>query len=415
MKIAVFSDVFMDVPGGIPSSILAQKEGLEALGHEVTVFAPGLSKKSLKTAKLRDSVELVPSHKLLKLNGAPVSKRPGVVIKAIIKKYPKFDFDVVHVHYEASCSIAGAKLARQFSKPLIQTMHGREDMAVAINIPLGLRTIVASLLSFLHSRYIPHSFKIAKDRNLAPTCARAKMWELMVNHANFADKVITPSAHFARKLEGFGVKRQITVVSNGVADQMVKEVEQRVARTNGTLLRKVEDGDVLRLFWNSRLSNEKRIIPFLEALKLMKEPFYCTFCGDGNALNKARKFSQKNGLDKKTAFLGRVTHEEVLDKMVRQHLSVTVSYGFDTQGLTLLEAEATGMPVFFCDPDMKEVVPTGGAVVADGPEPLQMARALDGLARDPERIEQMSRVMLAHRGEILQSTLIKKLLAVYQK
>ena len=123
MKIAVFSDVFMDVPGGIPSSILAQKEGLEALGHEVTVFAPGLSKKSLKTAKLRDSVELVPSHKLLKLNGAPVSKRPGVVTKAILKKYPKFDFDIVHVHYEASCSIAGAKLARQFSRPLIQTMH----------------------------------------------------------------------------------------------------------------------------------------------------------------------------------------------------------------------------------------------------------------------------------------------------
>ena len=236
----------------------------------------------------------------------------------------------------------------------------------------------------------------------------------MVNHANYADKVITPSAHFAKKLESFGVKKPIAVVSNGVADQMVKEVEQRVARTNGTLVRKVENGDVLRLFWNSRLSNEKRIMPFLEALKLMKEPFYCTFCGDGNALGKARKFAQKNDLNKKTAFLGRVTHEEVLDKMMGQHLSVTVSYGFDTQGLTLLEAEATGMPVFFCDPDMKEVVPAGGAVVADGPEPLQMARALDKLAREPERIEQMSRVMLKHRGEILQSAQIKKLLAVYQ-
>ena len=71
------------------------------------------------------------------------------------------------------------------------------------------------------------------------------------------------------------------------------------------------------------------------------------------------------------------------------------------------------MPVFFCDPDMKEVVPSGGAVVAEGPEPLEMARALDGIARTPEKIEQMSRVMLAHRKEILQSAQIKKLLAVY--
>lgn len=417
MKIAVFSDVFLDVPGGIPSSILAQKAGLEALGHEVTVFAPGFLGRHDSLAnfseKERKSIVIVPTHRLLKFNGAPVSKRPGLVMKRILKKYPKFDFDVVHVHYEASCSIAGMKLARRFSRPLVQTMHGREDMAIAINIPFGLKTIVANVLCFLHGRYIPHPVRVKKDKNLAPTGARAKMWELMVNHANYADKVITPSAHFARKLKSQGVTRPIMVVSNGVPDQMVAELDQRVKRTNGNLVRKVEKGDVLRLFWNSRLSNEKRIMPFLEALSLMKEPYYCTFCGDGNALKKAKKFVIRNGINKKTSFLGRVSHEEVLDKMMGQHLSVTVSYGFDTQGLTLLEAEATGMPVFFCDPDMKEVVPSGGAVVAEGPEPLEMARALDGIARTPERIEQMSRVMLAHRKEILQSAQIKKLLAVY--
>ena len=424
MKIAVFSDVFLDVPGGIPSSILAQKAELEALGHTVTVFAPGFLKKGFFkrrnllanfSEKEKKTIVLVPTHPLIRVNGAPLSKRPGKVIKSILRDYPDFDFDVVHVHYEASCSIAGMKLARKFSRPLVQTMHGREDMAVAINIPFGLRTIVASVLCFLHSRYIPHSVKISKNQKLAPTVARAKMWELMVSHANYADKVITPSMHFAKKLETCGVAKPISVVSNGVADQMVVELDQRVKRTNGSLIRKVAPGDVLRLFWNSRLSNEKRILPFLEALSLMKEPFFCTFCGDGNALKKAQRYAEKNGIAKKVSFLGRVHREEVLDKMLGQHLSVTVSYGFDTQGLTLLEAEATGMPVFFCDPDMKEVVPAGGAVIADGPEPLKMARALDKVARNPEMIEQMSKVMLRHRGEILQSAQIKKLLAVYGK
>ena len=82
----------------------------------------------------------------------------------------------------------------------------------------------------------------------------------MVNHANFADKVITPSKHFADRLKKYGVKKPITVVSNGVADETVTEINRRVRKINASLERKLEEGDKLRIFWNSRLSREKRII-----------------------------------------------------------------------------------------------------------------------------------------------------------
>ena len=408
MKIAIFTDVFLEVPGGIPSSINAQKESLKKLGHEVTVFAPGFPDSTKDT-----DVKIVPTHKLLRLNGAPVSKRPQKVIESVLAEYPKFDFDIVHVHYEASCSIAGMKLARRFSKPLVQTMHGREDMAVKVNVPHPVKTLIGCLLCYLHGRYIPHPVKIKHDNKLADTVAAAKMWTLMVNHANYADKVITPSQHFADRLKKYGVKKSIVVVSNGVSDEMVADVDARVKKVGGNLIRKYEDGDVLRIFWNSRLSNEKRIMPFLEALVMMKMPFFLSACGDGNALNAAKQFVRKNDIEKKVVFYGRVPHDEVLDKMLGQHISVTVSYGFDTQGLTLLEAEATGLPVFFCDPDMKESVPEGGYVMSDGPSPREMARALDKLARNPEQIAKMSKVMLSHRKEILQSTQIEKLVEVY--
>lgn len=410
MKIAIFTDVFLEVPGGIPSSITAQKESLKKLGHEVTIFCPGFS----KSTKDND-VKIVPTHKFLRLNGAPVSKRPEKVISAVLLECPEFKFDVVHVHYEASCSIAGMKLARRFNRPLVQTMHGREDMAIKVNIPHPLKTLVGSLLCFLHGRYIPHPVKVKRDKNLADTVATAKMWTLMVNHANYADKVITPSKHFADRLKKYGVKKPITVVSNGVADEMVADIDRRVSKVNGSLVRKYEKGDVLRIFWNSRLSNEKRIMPFLTALTLMKSPYFFSACGDGNALSLAQKFVKQNGMDKKCIFYGRVPHDEVLDKMLGQHISATVSYGFDTQGLTLLEAEATGLPVFFCDPDMKESVPEGGYVMASGPSPREMARALDEVARNPKRIEKMSRTMLKNREAILQSTQIQKLLRVYSE
>ena len=406
MKIAIFTDVFLEVPGGIPSSITAQKESLKELGHEVTVFAPGFKTKDA-------DVKIVPTHKILRANGAPLSLRPEKVIDYVLSEYPKFDFDVVHVHYEASCSIAGMKLARRFSRPLVQTMHGREDMAVKVNIPHPFKTLVGCVLCFLHGRYIPHPTKVKRDKGLADTIAIAKMWTLMVNHANYADRVITPSKHFADRLKKYGVKKPITVVSNGVADETVADIDKRVRKVNGSLIRKLEQGDLLRIFWNSRLSHEKRIMPFLEALSMMKTPYFFSACGDGNALSQAKQFVKKNGMEQKVVFYGRVPHEEVLDKMLGQHISATVSFGFDTQGLTLLEAEATGLPVFFCDPDMKESVPEGGYVMADGPSPREMARALDNIARNPEKIEKMSRVMLENRKNILQSAQIEKLLTVY--
>ena len=94
-------------------------------------------------------------------------------------------------------------------------------------------------------------------------------------------------------------------------------------------------------------------------------------------------------------------------------LAIMASYNFDTQGMTLLEAKATGLPVFFCDPNMREVVPEGSYVLAAGPEPAAMAAALEALPA--RQIEKMSRVMMAHRKEALQSTQIQKLLAVYRE
>lgn len=403
MKIAIFTDVFLEVPGGIPSSIKAQRKSLEELGYTVTIFCPGF-----KIPKGEKNIEIVPTHKHIRANGAPLSKSPELVEKWVREKFPMFDFDLVHVHYEASCSLAGARLARQYKIPLVQTMHGREDMAVAINVPHPFKTIVALTLNRLHRSYIPHEKLIPYDDDLAPTVARARMWTMMVSHANYADQVITPSKHFANKLKQYGVKKPITVVSNGVADEMVK----KLGKSEEKLVRKMKPGDTLKIFWNSRISREKRIIPFLQAMALMKEPCELSACGDGNELNAAKNYAKRHKI--KAKFYGRVPHEEMLDKMLDQHISATVSYGFDTQGLTLLEAEATGMPVFFCDPDMRESVPGGGYVISDGASPEQMADALDRLCRYPERIEKMSRVMLKNRESILQSTQIKKLIGVYE-
>ncbi len=410
MRIAVFTDLYLEVPGGIPSSIAAQKAALEKMGHIVTIFCPG-NKTDEK------NVVLLPTAKHLKVDGAPIARSPKTIVKYIDENFPRFksDFDIIHAHYEAGASIAAIMLARKYRIPLVQTMHGREDMAIAVNVPHPFKTIAGVALNKAHKKYLngySKSKKIKRDKYLAPSIATRNMWELMVREANAANQVITPSQHFADKLKHYGVSKPITAVSNGVPDEAIKVRDWKLR------MFKKGSSEPLKIIWTSRLSKEKRIIPFLKALEIVKKQtnqFYFTAIGGGNELEKAKKFAKSHGLSKNVKFYGMIPREEVLKHMEDQHLSIINSYGFDTQGLTILEAGAVGLPVIYCDKDMDQVVIKNGGMRAMDESPEKMAALILAIIDHPELIEKMSDACFKKRETVLQSTQIKKLLEVYNK
>ena len=77
------------------------------------------------------------------------------------------------------------------------------------------------------------------------------------------------------------------------------------------------------------------------------------------------------------------------------------------------EAESAGVPVFFCDPDMEEIVPKGSFIKSEDETENAMAAALNNLLENPKKIEKMSSVMLEHRNEILMSKHIKSLEKIF--
>jgi len=404
MKIAIFTDVFLDISGGIVTSIRSQKNQLEKMGHTVYLFTPAFHRTDKEIADFaKKNIFIVPTCKVIRPT-IPIARRPAIIEKWVLKNFPEVvDFDVFHVHYEAGCSIAGIRLAKKNKIRLVQTMHGREDVGVEDLIPAPFRFPAASLMNRFHSWYLPHSYKAKKDTNLATSRARARMWTMMVNHANQADVVITPSHHFGAKLREYGVNRVMDVVSNGVEDDFV---------TEKVPVRKLEPGEKLNIIWNSRLDGNKRIMEFLEALTMIKTPYSLEIFGDGLEEKKARHYAEKHHLNVK--FNGHIERDLILEKMNKSQLSVLVSYHFDNQPMTLIEAEVRGMPVLICDPDMQEIMPRGGYALATGPEPACIAKAIDEIASHPERIEKMSETMLAHRDEKKQSIQIEKLLKIYQ-
>lgn len=382
------------------SSINAQKAELERRGHTVYIFSTGFLRSDAELTKLaKENIFVVPSCRWFFRGVTPVSRRPGIVERWLLENFTELrEFDVFYVHYESGCSIAGLRLARKLDVRSVQVMHGREDAGEAAIVPLGLRTLVAWLLNWFHSWYLPHPVKILRDDYLARTRAAARMWELMVNHANYADAVVTPSEHFAKKLKHYGVKGVIQVCPNGYPDaEFPAEVK----------VKKLAPGEALRMIWHSRLFGEKRVMPFLEALALVGGKWQLDVYGDGADLKRARQYASRHGL--RVTFHGVAKFDKVQKAIAESHLDVLASYNFDDYPMTLVEAEAAGVPVFFCDSDMKEVVPSGGYVLADGPAPAEMATALSDLLVHPERIEKMSAVMIKHREEVLISERIKKI------
>ena len=427
LRIAIFTDVFLGIPGGIPSSIRAQKTALESLGHQVTIFCPGTQQDfenplSQFGANHDPNIILVPTAKFL-VNGAPFSKWTKYVTRFIEQKYPNLaeTFDLFHVHYEATTSMAGLLLAKKYGIKVIQTMHGREDMAIAINVPHPFKTLAATGINLIHrttlkpiaKKSLKPDYQNTEIKNLAPTIARRQMWQMMVRQANLADQVITPSAHFAKKLQLFGVTRPISVISNGIADQEMTNFTPQV--------RSYQRSEPLRILWFSRLSKEKRILPFLESLKLAQElepnfRFIFTIIGDGNQMSKVRKFCRKHFDEASIKILGTIPHQEILQKYTKdQHLSIINSYQFDTQGLTILEAAACNLPVIYADPDMSEIVPNHGGLCAKSPNPCAMTELLLKIYHQPELIQKLSQNLAASEKTYLQSQQIEKLLKLYRQ
>lgn len=411
MRIALFTDIYLDIPGGIPSSIKAQKSALQKLGHKITIFCPGD-----QTNNTKKDLYIVPTHRLLQPNQAPLAKRPEKILRSIKQEYPVFSdyFDLVHVHYEASCSIAGVKLAKEYKLKLIQTMHGREDIAINTNLPAPTKYLVAKLLNIMHSISLGRLSSKAerlprKDSFLIKNSVCQNMWQLMVRQANLADAVISPSDHFAKNLKHYGVKKPIHVISNGVDDSYLQNLSFSI--------RVLKPNEHLRIIWNSRLSKEKRILPFLQSVASSKhkDRIDLTIIGDGNQMQEAKNFAKSHLQSSQIKFLGIVPHEQIFNFMQNQHISVINSYGFDTQGMTILEAVTCGLPVLYADPAMDEVVPEHSGLRSSNDSVAAMTDAIDQLFAHPALIEEMSKNAMKAKDSVLQSTQISKLLELYLK
>ncbi|MCX6743213.1 MAG: glycosyltransferase, partial [Candidatus Parcubacteria bacterium] len=161
--------------------------------------------------------------------------------------------------------------------------------------------------------------------------------------SNRCDLNIAPSEKIKKLLKGYGVRRPIKVLSTGIR---VEKFNKKVRPNNFRSRYKIEpDEDVL--LYVGRLGQEKNIEFLLKAffvLKQNRQKIKLLIAGDGPAKKSLKNLVKNHGLKKDIIFTGYLATQEIIKANQSADLFVFASKT-DTQGLVILEAAASGLPI----------------------------------------------------------------------
>ncbi|MFC7329853.1 glycosyltransferase [Marinactinospora rubrisoli] len=361
MRIGLFTDYFLPAVGGVQTLVAAQHRLLTERGHDVTIVCASYGQR--RDMRAAHVIHLPSAARLAFDQHRPYLPLPHHQRRLVAEIARRGGFDIVHGHTEFGLSMAARAVARACDAPYVVTMHTlmhRQLEDTFADPLLWSRRLVR--LQRLMLRPGPDTYRPAEDA----TPAQHNVWRFMVRHANTADAVLVPSRHFAEKLADRGVRPPLHVVPNVTVT--ARDRPERTAAREPTIV------------WAGRLSAEKRVLPFLEALRTLPPTGWrAEVYGGGAQERECRAFLAAHPMP--VRLFGARPHAEVLAALDRADIAAITSCGFDNHPMAVVEAVAAGLPILACDPDLSEGVTPENAVLTE-PDPAAIGAGLGRLVRD---------------------------------
>jgi glycosyltransferase involved in cell wall biosynthesis len=373
----MFADQHLESLGGAQVSMRLQKRFLERAGHVVTVVAPRMHRAAPDDGAYVDlpSLAITPDREYaLTWPGARTDRFVDAELGA------RLPVDVVHVQGDFWGAFIGHRFAARHRLPVVHTMHNRVDVGIEATAPfpsLVLRVLNAWARRALRGAETRRSATISQSsgenprgsRDSASTATAAPAaqgagpsdgWAYLRRFAGLSRAITAPSAHFARRLEQHGVVPRdagVDVIWNGIDDDLLD-----AALAVGAEARRPGKP---RFVWLGRMSPEKRLLPFLEAVARSGIDADVEIIGGGGQLRAAQKLVAETGPVASVVFSGRLSYAETLARLAAADAVVQTSIGFETQGMTVFEAASLGTPAVVSDPDIASELGAGVWAVAD--------------------------------------------------
>lgn len=384
MHVVMFGDQHVESLGGAQVSMRLQRRFLERAGHTVTIVAPAMhGPRGRELRSSSDPARVEAKRAYVDLPSIPITldreyslswpgPRTDRWLEAALRDRPAVD--VVHVQADFWGGFAGHRFAARHGLPVVHTMHNRVDVGIAATTPFP--ALALRFLNAWERRAVGAAGIDGHDG-----------WSYLRRLAAPSAAVTAPSGHFARRLEQHGVvplaagaAPRVDVVWNGIDDDILDAAlaEPLVARTPGPP----------RFVWSGRMSPEKRLLPFLEALAESGVRADVEVIGGGGQLAAARRIVERRVSEASVVFAGRLTYPETLRRIRAADAIVQTSIGFETQGMTVFEAASLGTPSIVSDPDIAGELGAGHWPVGVDAEPdasiPALAAALRAAAADIE-------------------------------
>lgn len=406
MHILVVTDQHPDSLGGAQVAIRTQRASLEHLGHRVSIAAPALHRRGYRVSdEDRDAYIELPSRPITSDReyglSWPTRRTDRKLAEALHGRPP---VDLVHVQGDFWGAMLGIRAARGLRVPLVFTMHN--------NVDQGTRAVTRlAPMVFLGLRAW-RALSLGRVRGTVAGRARGA-WRYLAELAAEADAVLAPSRHFATQLETQRVAAEVHAVRGGVDDSLISVVRDspRSPRTRPMLV------------WLGRMSSEKRVLEFIEAIAASGIDADVRLYGAGLLLDQVNLRIAAHGLGDRVRVVGPASHEAALEALRDADALVQTSVGFETQGLTPFEAALLGTPTIFCDVAIAEDVAVTPAWLVDAAaDAAGAAESIKALAATlSEAVQQLQaspgelRVEAAQTRAFLQSEQTRLLVAHYER
>ena len=351
MKIAIVTEGYKPFINGVIVSIDLFAKQFRKMGHEVYIFAPSY-----------------PDHEedeeyIIRLKSIPsiVYENVRIPLPTYIKMdslFSKIGFDIVHIQHPLIFGQLVKRLVKKYNIPLVFTHHSFYEN---------------------YSHYIPLPQKFIKKMAI----------KLSVDFSNSCDLVVTPTKTVKEVLRERGVTTSIEVIPTGINFKIFD-------RATGDYIREkhgLNKNDKI-LLYIGRMSKEKNLNLLLDSFSLITFDFpntYLMLVGDGPERKKMEKKARKLNIDNKAIFVNSQPYNEIPNYYKASDLFLFPSIA-DTQGLAVLEAMASALPVVaarsMCIEEM-DIDKKAGYLTPNSP--VKFSKRINELLSDKKRYEEFSK------------------------
>lgn len=345
MRIAMFTNNYKPYTGGVPVSIERLSMGLRRQGHEVFVFAPSYGEQSVNADDEGGYVIRYASYKRRLDGGFVIPKSSDPLIK---KELKRINPDIIHTHHPMLIGSRAVDLGARYSIPVAYTYHTRyEDYLHYIGFYRRIEEM-CKREDGIAGRVAGKIDSISKEKLLTA---------YMRSFIKKCDLVFSPSLLTERIVERLNTGVAQVRLATGIDDRFYRDEK------NGALRQTLSGGKSVIFCTVTRLSKEKNIEFILRSLSVFKNKFGNDFryvlIGDGPERSSLEAMTHQLGIEDNVYFAGRVDNSEVHEYYSACDIFLFASKS-ETQGIVLLEAMASSMPVVaVCAGGVEDVVKSG--------------------------------------------------------